>query len=202
MVVLINPALGGNYAPASALNTNFAPHPALTFIHIIPGALFMILGPLQFVRRIRSRWIAFHRWSGRVFLFSGAVIGVSALAMSLTMAIGGPNETAATMLFALIFLFDLGKAYTHIRRREIALHREWMIRAFAIGLAIATIRPIIGIFFATSPLTHLTPQQFFGTAFWIGFTLHLIAAEVWINYTRPRAAEAHLQAVGTAGVFR
>jgi hypothetical protein len=61
-----------------------------------------------------------------------------------------------------------------------------MIHAFAVGLAIATIRPIIGTFFATSPFTHLTPQQFFGTAFWIGFTLHLMAAEVWINYTCPR----------------
>lgn len=30
----------------------------------------------------------------------------------------------------------------------------------------------------------LTPQEFLGTAFWIGFTVHLIAAEVWINYTR------------------
>jgi len=29
------------------------------------------------------------------------------------------------------------------------------------------------------------PHEFFGTAFWIGFTLHLIAAEAWINYTRP-----------------
>jgi len=33
----------------------------------------------------------------------------------------------------------------------------------------------------------LTPQpaEFFGTAFWIGFTLQIIAAEIWINYTRP-----------------
>jgi len=60
-----------------------------------------------------------------------------------------------------------------------------MIRAFAIGLAVATIRPIVGAFFATRMLTHLTPHDFFGTAFWLGFTMHLIAAEIWINYTRP-----------------
>jgi len=33
-------------------------------------------------------------------------------------------------------------------RREIPLHREWMIRAFSIGIAVATIRPIVGMFFA------------------------------------------------------
>ena len=89
-------------------------------------------------------------------------------------------------LFALIFLFSLVKGFVHTRRRQFAQHREWMLRAFAVGLAIATIRPINGIFFATSRLTHLTPQEFFGTAFWIGFTVQLIAAEVWINYTRGR----------------
>ena len=35
-------------------------------------------------------------------------------------------------------------------------------------------------FIATSRLTHLTPYDLFGT----GFTLHLLAAESWINYTR------------------
>src|SRR5438094_742807 len=45
--------------------------------------------------------------------------------------------------------------------------REWMIRAFAIGLAVATIRPIIGIFFATRVFSGLTPAEFFGTGFWI-----------------------------------
>jgi uncharacterized membrane protein len=186
--VLIHPALDAKFAPATPLDAVFARHPVLTFIHIIPGILFMVLGPLQFVPGIRARWLTFHRWSGRVFVGSGFVIGISALVMSdgFGMAIGGPNETAAITLFALVFLFDLSKAFVHIRRHEIARHREWMIRAFAIGLAVATIRPIIGFFFATSPFTRLTPHEFFGTAFWLGFTLHLIAAEIWINYTRPK----------------
>jgi len=96
-------------------------------------------------------------------------------------SIGGVNQAAATTLFGLWFLFALGKALRHILRREIALHREWMIRAFSIGLAVATIRPIIAVFFATSPFSGLTPYEFFGAGFWIGFALHLIAAEVWIQ---------------------
>jgi len=50
---------------------------------------------------------------------------------------------------------------------------------------VATIRPIVAIFFATSRFSGLTPYEFFGTAFWIGFVLHLVAAEVWIQRTRP-----------------
>jgi hypothetical protein len=32
----------------------------------------------------------------------------------------------------------------------------------------------------------LTPREFFGIAFWIGFVLHLIAAEAWIRTTSER----------------
>lgn len=101
--------------------------------------------------------------------------------MSYTMNIGGSNETAATTLFAIVFLYSLIKAYGHIRRKEVALHREWMIRAFGVGLGVATTRPIVGMFFA---FRRLTPHEFFGIAFWLGFTITFLAAEAWIDYTR------------------
>jgi len=146
----------------------------------------MTLGPLQFSSTVRANYLRWHRWSGRIFVVCGAVIGTSALVMSFGMpAIGGFNQAAATTLFATFFLFSLYKAFWHIRRREVARHREWMIRAFSVGLAVATIRPIIGMFFATSRFSGLTPYEFFGTGFWIGFLLHLIAAEAWIHATLP-----------------
>jgi uncharacterized membrane protein len=190
------PAVSSNLrlAQLSALDDLFAQHPVLTLVHIVPGMLFMILGPLQFSSRIRARHLRWHRWSGRVFVVCGLVIGISALVMSFGMpAIGGVNQAAATTLFGTFFLLALCKAFWHIRRREVALHREWMIRAFSMGLAVAAIRPIIGVFFATSPLTGLTPREFFGIAFWIGFVLHLIAAEAWIHTTLPSEITAAVQ---------
>src|SRR6266403_581735 len=188
--------VGGYHPPASTsnpvagqfakLDDLFARYPFLTLVHIVPGLLFMLMGPLQFSSTIRARHLRWHRWSGRVFVVCGVVIGISALVMSLGMpAIGGLNQAAATTLFASFFLFALCKAFWYIRRREIPLHREWMIRAFSIGIAVATIRPIVGMFFATSRFSGLTPREFFGIAFWIGFVLHLIAAEAWIHATLP-----------------
>ncbi|HEY2352443.1 MAG TPA: DUF2306 domain-containing protein [Candidatus Acidoferrum sp.] len=169
------------------LDDLFARYPLLTLVHILPGMLFMILGPLQFSSTIRARHLRWHRWSGRVFIVCGLVIGITALIMSFGMpAIGGVNQAAATALFGTFFLFALCKAFWHIRHREVALHREWMIRAFAVGLAVATIRPMIGIFFATSRLSGLTPHEFFGTAFWLGFVLQFMAAEVWIHATQSK----------------
>jgi uncharacterized membrane protein len=168
-------------APADAA---FARHARLTMLHIVPGLIFIVLGPLQFVKTIRTRRPRLHRWVGRVVLASGLVTGVTALAMTMQTAIGGATERAATALFGVLFLFALARAFACIRRRQVVLHREWMVRAFSLGLAVATIRPIVGAFFATQHLTGLSPPEFFGIAFWLGFTMHLIAAEAWINHTR------------------
>lgn len=182
-VVLLFPGtLGtGSSSPAAALDTGFAHRRALTLLHILPGGLFLTLAAVQFMPSVRAKHIRVHRWMGRCLVVLGLIIGVSALVMSYTMNIGGPNETAATTLFAIVFLYSLVKAYRHIRRKEVARHREWMIRAYAVGLGVATTRPIVGMFFA---FRRLTPHEFFGIAFWLGFTITLLVAEAWVDYTR------------------
>jgi uncharacterized membrane protein len=174
---------GGSSSPAAALDTGFALHEALTLIHILPGAMFLSLAAFQFVPGIRQKHLQFHRWSGRALVVTGLVIGVSALVMSFKMNIGGANETAATTFYAIVFLICLVKAYVFIRQRNVVRHREWMIRAYAIGLGVATTRPIVGMFFA---FRRMTPHEFFGIAFWLGFTITVVAAEAWIDYTRYR----------------
>ena len=187
-IVLLKPgALSSPRNPAADLDAHFAGERALVLTHILPAMLFMVLGPLQFVRGLRSRYPQIHRWSGRIFLVASAVVGVSGLTLAFGKTVGGLDEKAAIALFGTLFLISLAKALWHALRREFAQHREWMIRGYAIGLAVATIRPIMGGFFAAALMSGHAPQpsEFFGTAFWIGFTLQSIAAEIWINYTRP-----------------
>jgi uncharacterized membrane protein len=191
-IVLLKPgALSAAKNPAAALDAHFANHRTLTLLHVLPAMLFMVLGPLQFLRSLRSKYPQAHRWSGRVFLTACTVVGVTGLTMAWGKTIGGIDEKAAITLFGTFFLIALAKALWHALRREFAQHREWMIRGYAIGLAVATIRPIMGMFFAAALMSGHAPEprEFFGTAFWIGFTLQMIAAEIWINYTRPDSAK-------------
>jgi hypothetical protein len=39
----------------------------------------------------------------------------------------------------------------------------------------------MGVFFATAATTHLEPRQFFGIAFWIGFSINTAVFELWIR---------------------
>ena len=181
---LIQPMRGTpRFAGVADMDAGFVRHRGLTLLHILPASLFLILMPMQFVERIRAQHPAWHRWSGRLLILLGLIVGFSALDMSYTMAIGGANETAAITLYASLFLVFLGLGFWNIRQRRIARHREWMIRASGVALGIATTRPIVGAFFAAG----LSPHEFFGTAFWLGFTLTLLGAEGWVRLSRERA---------------
>lgn len=186
-VVLFHPVSPGmTKNPAAALDKHFADERTLTLMHVVPAIVFMVLGPPQFVRRIRAKYPRVHRWSGRIFLSVSAIVGITGLTMAFGKTIGGLDEKAAILLFGLFFLIALAKGLWHAMHREFAQHREWMIRGYAIGLAVAAIRPIMGMFFAAAVVRGHTPQpsQFFGTAFWMGFILQAIAAEAWISHTR------------------
>lgn len=185
---LVNPQFGASrFAAAASLDTGFAAHRALTFLHIVTAFLFLSLGTLQFSEAIRARRLAWHRLTGRTLIVLGTMVGASALVMSFTMNIGGVSETAATTFFAVLFLLFLSLGFWNIRRGRIEAHRRWMIRAFGVALGAAATRPVIGAFFAAS---RLAPHDFFGAAFWLGFTTSLLAAEAWIHYSDTRTASA------------
>jgi hypothetical protein len=39
----------------------------------------------------------------------------------------------------------------------------------------------MGTLFASSSVTHLSPEQFFGIAFWIGFSINALIVEHWLR---------------------
>lgn len=93
----------------------------------------------------------------------------------------GRQEMVPTVVFASLFLWSLGKAYYHVRTGDTARHREWMIRGFAIGVGIGTIRIIFDLLMVS---TVLSARANVVLSFWLGWSLHLVIAEVWIRWTR------------------
>jgi hypothetical protein len=51
----------------------------------------------------------------------------------------------------------------------------------------------MGVFFATSRLTHLEPRQFFGWAFWIGFSINTLVVELWLRSRRLKVPVENFQ---------
>jgi hypothetical protein len=170
-------------SPLAALDALFAARAGLTRTHVIAGLLLALFIPVQLSAGVRRRFPHLHRWVGRTLMIVGIVVGLSGYAMVVT-PIGGPLEVSAIVFYGTALLASLLIAWRHIRRGDVTRHREWILRAIAIVLGIATTRPVVAAFFATSPLTQLSPSQFFGAAFWIGFTSTALAGEWYVRSTR------------------
>jgi uncharacterized membrane protein len=123
-------------------NPGFLEYPTIVALHVVLGGLYLALAPFQFVKRIRSRHLGYHRWAGRVLVSVGLVVGATGLFMGMFIPIAGWVERVYIGIFGALFVVALVKGFAHIRAGRVALHREWMIRAFAIGLAVATQRVI------------------------------------------------------------
>jgi uncharacterized membrane protein len=159
----------------------FLGFPVLTLMHVVPGAIFLTITPLQFSRRIRNKHLAFHRWSGRVLLIAAFFIGISGLTMGAIVPFGGPIAAAAVFTAGILFLISLIQAFVSIKRGDIERHREWMIRMFSLGLGIATVRIIAVPLLA---FTEVTLNNAAAISFWAGWLGTFGIAEWWIRHTR------------------
>ncbi len=108
--------------------------------HIIGGSALLILGFAQFSARLRRACPACHRWTGRALILLGVFFALSSLWMNFSANAmpGSALHDGAQNLVAVLFLIVLGLGVAAIRRGDIARHRVWMLRSYAITLGAAT----------------------------------------------------------------
>lgn len=186
LVIDVPNVLSGTLPDESLFEHRYAAHPWLAYGHILPGVLYLSLAPFQLWRGFRNRHLELHRRMGRVAIIAGVTSGVFAVLFGFFFSFGGPLQAAAAVTFGLWFIAAFLLAYRAVRRKDIATHRRWMIRAFAVGVAVGTIRLWIGLFEAFGIIGF---RDAFGIAFWISFGMHAVAAELWL-FWRPGASGA------------
>lgn len=171
-------------AELAFVDGRFAEHPVLTRAHVLFGAAFLLFAPLQFFARIRARHIRLHRWSGRVLLPLAAMSVIASFYFGLLIPYGGFAEAIGIGLFGGLFLVSVARGFVAIRRKQVAIHREWMIRAFAIALSISTVRLLGGPFDVVLTPTGVPERVVFVITIWTGWIITVGAAELWIRHTR------------------
>lgn len=174
------PHLQAGTIPDDEYAKRYVQHPWLAVAHIAPGVLYLIGAPFQLAHRIRSKAYWFHRRFGRLLLVAGLLSAIFAIAFGIPYAFGGLGESSAAVVFSIWMIVCLVLAFRAIKQDRVVDHRRWMIRAFAIGLGVGSIRIWIAIFSSTGLLDF---QGSFAPAFWIAFVSHVIGAELWIRTT-------------------
>ncbi len=179
-----------SHSSREAFNPGYAKFSLIVWIHVALGAGYLIFAPFQFVAAIRSRAIGYHRWAGRTLAAIGTLIGTAALFMSVAIPVAGWPERIVVGSFSIFYLYSLAQGVRAIRAKRIESHREWMIRAFAIALAIATTRIIGTAVIALSNDPSLDDlKDVFNASITTALFLHLAVAEVWIRSTRQGVVE-------------
>jgi len=171
---------------------DFTPHwygfriqPLARALHMAPGLFWMAFVPLQFAGSVRRRWPALHRWSGRLAVASTVFLVPSGIIFAALRPLANAFvELVPIAFYAAIYVISLGMGVWRARQKNFASHREWMIRAFSVGIGISSVRLWYVLFLNT---TGMHAQDFFATAFWIAFGVNLVIAEIWINVTRDSA---------------
>lgn len=136
--------------PADA---RFPDFPAALIVHVVGSVVFAVLGIAQLLPRFRRRHLTWHRRAGRVLAAAGLLVAGSALWMTLMYP---PKPGTGIALFALRLGFGSAMVVspvlgvTAVRRGDVAGHRAWMIRAYAIAVAAGT--QVFTESFATSAL--------------------------------------------------
>jgi uncharacterized membrane protein len=152
--------------------------PYTTLFHVVPGTAFLLLAPLQLMRRFRLRGARVHHTVGYFLMVLGVSFGATALYLSFREPIFGVGGASATILASVWFLYCGRRAYMAIRARNVDAHRAWMLRALAMAYAIAVVRAIA---LALLAVFHVTTQDVGSLTFWSGFLISALAAEWWVR---------------------
>ncbi|MGL4405404.1 MAG: DUF2306 domain-containing protein [Notoacmeibacter sp.] len=134
----------------TADNARFLVMPIQIYLHGGGGVLYLILGAFQFSQLLRMRFPKWHRWNGRVAVIAGALAALSAVWMTETMPQEpfNPHEVYGfRILFGLAWFWCLALGLYAAINRDIASHRAWMMRAYAIAIGASTTAIIQGVWF-------------------------------------------------------
>ena len=111
-------------------------------IHILSVSLFCIVGAFQFAPGFRRRKPTWHRVAGRLLVVAGLASGLSGLWMAqfypLTPHLQGPLLYSVRLIVGSGMIMSIALSWAAILRRDVAQHRAWMIRGYAIGQGAGT----------------------------------------------------------------
>ena len=114
--------------------------PAPLVVHVVAAAVYVVAGAFQFPARFRRRHRAWHRGAGRVLIGAGGLVAGSGLWMTLFYpgAPGGDLLWTVRLVVGSATAASIVLGFTAIRRRDVAAHRAWMIRGYALAVGAGT----------------------------------------------------------------
>ena len=144
-------------------------------MHVLGGGLCLLIGGFQFSKRLRSNHLQLHRNLGRTYLVLVLLGGIGSLILAPN-ADGGLVARIGFFILGVLWLFSGLQAYLAIRRKDVATHRAWMLRNFALTFAAVTLRIYLNVFAAIG----VDFSESYPVVAWLAWVPNLILIEWYL----------------------
>lgn len=144
--------------------------------HISFGGLALMIGWLQFVKKIRSKRLLVHRNVGKVYVVSAVASGLCGVYLGF-FATGGIVSSIGFICLGVIWLFTTIRAYIAVKNKDLSLHQGLMIYSYAACFAAVTLRiwlPFLTLIFGEFVLAYKIVA-------WLCWVPNMIFAHLWVR---------------------
>lgn len=151
-------------------------------LHILGGAIALLLGPFQLRESFRNKRMVLHRWLGRVYVLAICISAPCAVYLSCTTAYEVSGSYAFSLqVWVCIWLVSTLTAYFVVRLRKIRLHQEWMVRSYLLTLAFVVSALLLKIPFIAGlgSFAEVSPGLF-----WVSWAVPLFIYDLYLSYQR------------------
>lgn len=141
------------------------------YIHIVLGAVALLIGWIGFSDKIRANNLALHKKSGKLYVISVLLSAIASIYIAV-FATGGIATSIGFICLGILWFYTTVMAFIHIKNKNIQSHQKFMIYSYALCFAAVTLRlwmPLM-IFVCGDFITGYT------IAAWLCWVPNLIAA--------------------------
>ena len=171
---------GGAMMIPPPLKPNFLGHSTAFYIHIGSASVALLIGPWQFLKGWRTAHPRVHRTTGAIYVTACLVGGVAAFPMAVG-SNGGPVAAAGFLALASLWLFTTARALAAILGGDVAAHRRWMVRSYALTLAGVTLR----LYLPLALMGFTSFHAAYAAIAWLCWVPNLLVADL-VGAVRPR----------------
>lgn len=120
-----------NRSPAQAYRPGDGFGNLMFGLHAIFSIVIIAGGVAQLIPALRRRMPGFHRWTGRAYMVSAAILSLGGIALiAWRGTVGNGVMHAGTISNGIAILVCAGMAWMLARRRQFDAHRRWALRLF------------------------------------------------------------------------
>jgi len=112
---------------------------AIFYTHITLGGIALLVGWIQFRKKLRLQKINLHRNIGKIYVVSVLLSAIASIYVGY-FATGGLISQIGFITLGLIWLYTTLTAFTSIKKGDIITHQKMMIYSYAATFAAVTLR--------------------------------------------------------------